>query len=60
MIVLHDGARLRLRLRAIAVAQAVDQHGVVGKQEEDIDLNCGEIVDGTASRRRRSGEQLFG
>ena len=49
----HDGPRLRLRLRAVAVAQAVDQHARCGsKQEEDIDLNCGEIVDGNATRRR--------
>ena len=30
MIVLHDRPRLGLRLRAVAVAQAVDQHAAVG------------------------------
>jgi altronate hydrolase len=46
---IHDRPRLRLWLRAVAVAQAVDEHAAVGEQEEDIDLNCGEIADGTAS-----------
>ena len=55
----HDGPRLGVRLRAVAVAQAVDQHARCGsKQEEDIDLNCGEIADGTATVDE-IGERLF-
>jgi altronate hydrolase len=58
MIVFTTGPRLCLWVRAVAVAQALHQHRVVGKQEEDIDLNCGEIVDGTASVDEVGG-QLF-
>jgi altronate hydrolase len=54
----HDRARLRVRLRAVAVAQAVHQHAAVGQAGEDIDLNCGEIVDGQRYRRR-DRQRLF-
>ena len=51
---LHHRPRLGLRLRAVAVAQARDQHARCGEQqEEDMDINCGEIIDGTRDDRRR-------
>ena len=55
---LHHRPRLGLRLRAGAVAEAGDQHRAVGKQEEDMDINCGGIVDGTR-RVEEMGERLF-
>ena len=55
---LHHRARLGLRLRASPSPQARHQHRAVLKQEDDIDLNCGEVVDGTASIDEL-GERIF-
>jgi altronate hydrolase len=44
----HDGPRLDVRCEARAVDQARDEHAHVPRLEEDMDINCGEILDGTA------------
>ena len=50
---LHHRPRLGLRLRAVAVAQARAPTPRCGsKQEDDIDINCGEVIDGSAVDRR--------
>ena len=49
---LHHRPRLGLRLQAGAVAQARHQHRrCTRRMEEDMDINCGDIVDGEAIDR---------
>jgi altronate hydrolase len=57
---LHHRARQRLRLCAIALAQAGHQLGTVAAQEDDMDINCGEIIDGSVGYPRWANASLTG
>ena len=57
---LHHRPRLGLRLQAGAVAQARHQHRRSScTQEEDMDINCGTIVDGERDDRSRWASAIF-
>ena len=46
--------------KPVALAQARHQHARCAQhQEDDMDINCGTIVDGTEIDRSRSGERIF-
>ena len=55
---LHHRPRFGVRLRAEPVAEAVDQHRAVVKQQEDIDIDCGGIIDGSDTIDT-VGERIF-
>ena len=56
---LHDRARMGLRLEARADDQARHQfRAPTRRMEEDMDINCGDIVDGDATIESK-GEEIF-
>ena len=54
---LHDRPRLRLRLQARALDQARHQHRHLPPMEDDMDINCGDILDGVSIEAK--GEEIF-
>ena len=55
---LHDRAWLGVWLCAVTLLEIVHQYRAVEKQGDDMDINCGDIVDGTASIDEL-GERIF-
>ena len=56
---LHDGPRLGVRLQAGAVHQGRQQHAMLAQRmRDDMDVNAGRVVDGTASVDE-VGDELF-
>ena len=55
--VLHHRARLGLWLQAHALDQAGDQHAIYERMIDDMDINCGDILDGVSIEDK--GREIF-
>ena len=54
----HHGTRQSVRLQGGAVAQACHQYALYRRMTDDMDINCGSIVDGEETMQE-SGQEIF-